>query len=41
MNGIGMSGLDDASLEAKVQRILGKAGPKLENLSSQAQKVAV
>ncbi len=41
MNGIGMTGMDDASLEAKVQRILGKAGPKLENLSSQAQKVAV
>lgn len=41
MNGIGMSGLDDVSLEAKVQRILGKAKPELGALSSQAQKVAV
>lgn len=35
------NGMDDASLEAKVQRILGKSGPKLDGLSSQAQRVAV
>jgi hypothetical protein len=45
MNGIGMSGMDDASLEAKVQRILGKdkpeLGQKLGKLGDREQRVAL
>lgn len=42
MNGIGMNGMDDSSLEAKVQRVLkGKGSAKLDGLNDLEQRVAV